>query len=75
MVLKWLFNAFLFLWLYHAVVRPLFMGYFYGNAPKRNSENSAKTRTNMPNQAPRGPARVHKTMDDGEYIDYEEVKK
>ena len=65
MILKWIFNSLLFLWIYHAVVRPLFLGYFYGK-PKEK-ENDAYASHHKP--APR-----KKQDDEGEYVDYEEIK-
>jgi hypothetical protein len=71
MWLKWLFNALLFLWLYHAVVRPLFLGYFYGN--KSGSEQKPAPSQGVRQQPP--PPKPKKYDDeDGEYVDYEEVK-
>jgi hypothetical protein len=70
MWLKWIFNALLFLWIYHAVVRPLFMGYFYGDKGPGTPKQQPPTQSKPPSASPQ-----RYTDDEGEYTDYEEIKK
>jgi hypothetical protein len=71
MLLKWIFNALLFLWLYHAVVKPLFIGYFYGNkgtgAPRQPDQRGHQKPTT------KSGAKRRNYNDEGDYVDYEEV--
>jgi hypothetical protein len=73
LLLKWIFNALLFLWLYHAVVRPLFLGYFYGATKGVSSKPETKQK---PSNMRTTPSKAQKYQaDEGDYVDYEEVKK
>ncbi len=64
MLLKWLFNLLLFLWIYHTFIRPWLVRHFSPPPP------------NFPPPQQQSPAQPNskKKDDDGEYIDYEEVK-
>lgn len=63
MLLKWLFNILIMLWVYHSFVRPMLERHF-SPPPKRRPPPAEPPPSNHP----------QKREDDGEYIDYEEVK-
>jgi hypothetical protein len=75
MLLKWLFTILAIIWLYQAL-RPLLIGYLHRREVPPPRYQAPRQQPPPYRQAPPSrPEVVHRPADDdGDYIDYEEVK-